>query len=176
MSYIQKSPWVIHFDGFGCAGCSMEVQSCFAPQHDMEKLGIRMTDNPKHADVLLVTGAVNDNNGKVLSEIYEQMLEPKTVVAAGACACSGGIFESLSNVLAADSVIPVNIYIPGCAVVPEAIAEGIIKSFDNIESVSNQYDEDLQDKGAYTTSSDAEENADEKEKLPDGNNEEEEGK
>ena len=147
MSYIQKSPWVIHFDGFGCAGCSMEVQSCFAPQHDMEKFGIKMTNNPKHADVLLVTGVIDDDNGKALNEIYEQMLEPKAVVAAGACACSGGIFEGLSNICAADNIIPVDIYIPGCAAVPEAICEGIVKSFENIESVDNQYDEDkaLQD-------------------------------
>jgi ech hydrogenase subunit C len=122
-----KSPWVLHYDCGSCNGCDIEVLACFTPLYDAERLGILNIGNPKHADVLLVTGAVNPRNERVLRNTYEQMPEPKVVVAIGACACTGGIFADCYNVVqGVDKIIPVDVYVPGCAARPEAIIDGII--------------------------------------------------
>lgn len=136
MSYVEKNPWILHFDGTGCNGCGMEVQACFSPKFDIEQYGVRRTDNPKHADVLLVTGIVEEENREYLTSLYEAMAEPKAVVAVGACACSGGIFEGCGDVLSgADQVLPVDLYVPGCAARPEIIIDGILKCFDKPEDL-----------------------------------------
>ena len=128
MSYITKSPWIIHYDGSSCNGCDIEVLACLTPMYDVERFGIINTGNPKHADVFLVTGSVNEQNKNVVKQIYEQMPEPKVVVAIGICACSGGIFEECYNILGGtDTCIPVDCYVPGCAARPEAIIDGVAK-------------------------------------------------
>ena len=86
------------------------------------------TGNPKHADIFLVTGSVNEQNKDVVKQIYEQMPEPKVVVAVGICACSAGVFAECYNVQGGvDQVIPVDVYVPGCAARPEAIIDGVVK-------------------------------------------------
>ena len=136
MSYVEKNPWILHFDGSGCSGCGMEVQACFSPKFDVEQYGVRKTDNPKHADVLLITGIVEEENRDYLVHLYENMAEPKAVVAVGACACSGGIFEGCGDVLCgADQVLPVDLYVPGCAARPEIIIDGILKCFEKPETL-----------------------------------------
>ena len=128
MSYIAKSPWLIHYDGSSCNGCDIEVLACLTPMYDVERFGIINTGNPKHADVFLVTGSVNEQNKAVVKQIYDQMPEPKVVVAVGICACSGGVFKQCYNILGGvDSVIPVDVYVPGCAARPEAIIDGVVK-------------------------------------------------
>lgn len=128
MSYIAKSPWVIHYDGSSCNGCDIEVLACLTPMYDVERFGIINTGNPKHADVFLVTGSVNEQNKDVVKQIYEQMPEPKVVVAVGICACSGGVFKQCYNIMGGvDTVIPVDVYVPGCAARPEAIIDGVVK-------------------------------------------------
>ena len=128
MSHISKSPWIIHYDASSCNGCDIEVLACLTPMYDVERFGIINTGNPKHADVFLVTGSVNEQNKDVVKQIYEQMPEPKVVVAVGICACSGGIFKDCYNILGgADNVIPVDVYVPGCAARPEAIIDGVVK-------------------------------------------------
>ena len=128
MSYIAKSPWVIHYDGSSCNGCDIEVLACLTPMYDVERFGIINCGNPKHADVFLVTGSVNEQNKDVIKQIYEQMPEPKVVVAVGICACSGGVFKDCYNVLGGvDQVIPVDAYVPGCAARPEAIIDAVVK-------------------------------------------------
>ena len=128
MSYIAKSPWVIHYDGSSCNGCDIEVLACLTPMYDVERFGIINTGNPKHADVFLVTGSVNEQNKDVVKQIYEQMPEPKVVVAVGICACTGGVFKQCYNILGGvDTVIPVDVYVPGCAARPEAIIDGVVK-------------------------------------------------
>jgi ech hydrogenase subunit C len=85
--------------------------------------------NPKHADLLVVTGSVNHRNLRVLRNIYSQMPAPKAVVAVGACACSGGIFFDAYNILGGtDKAIPVDVYVPGCSIKPEAVLDGVIKA------------------------------------------------
>ena len=128
MSYIAKSPWVIHYEGSSCNGCDIEVLACLTPMYDVERFGIINTGNQKHADVFLVTGSVNEQNKDVVKQIYEQMPEPKVVVAVGICACSAGIFKQCYNIMGGvDTVIPVDVYVPGCAARPEAIIDGVVK-------------------------------------------------
>ena len=122
-----KSPWLVHFDCGSCNGCDIEVLACLTPLYDIERFGIINVGNPKHADVLLVTGTVNPRNAKVLKNIYDQMPNPKLVIAIGACGLSGGVFRDCYNVMGGvDTVIPVNVYVPGCAAKPEAIIDGVV--------------------------------------------------
>lgn len=134
MSSTSKSPWLVHYNASSCNGCDIEVLACLTPMYDVERFGIVNTGNPKHADILLVTGSVNAQNMKVLQEIYNQMLEPKVVVACGICACSGGVFKECYNTLGGvDMAIPVDVYAPGCAVRPEAIIDGVVKGLGVLE-------------------------------------------
>ena len=127
-AYVTKSPWVVHYDGSSCNGCDIEVLACLTPMYDVERFGIINCGNPKHADVFLVTGSVNEQNKNIVKQIYEQMPEPKVVVAVGICACSGGVFKDCYNVLGGvDQVIPVDAYVPGCAARPEAIIDAVVK-------------------------------------------------
>jgi ech hydrogenase subunit C len=135
MSSTSKSPWLIHYDASSCNGCDIEVLACLTPLYDVERFGIINTGNPKHADVFLVTGSVNERNISVLQQIYSQMLEPKVVIACGVCACSGGIFRDCYNTLGGvDAAIPVDVYAPGCAVRPEAIIDAVVAGLAVLES------------------------------------------
>ena len=130
-----KSPWVIHFDAGSCNGCDIEVLACLTPVFDVERFGIINAGNPKHADVLFVTGSVNPRNAPVLKNLYDQMPDPKVVLALGACACSGGVFRDCYNVLGGtDKVIPVDVYAPGCACRPESIIDGVVLALDVLKA------------------------------------------
>jgi len=129
MSFAAKSPWLIHYDGSSCNGCDIEVLACLTPVYDIERFGIINTGNPKHADILLITGGINKQNESVVKQIYKQMPSPKVVVAIGACAFNGGIFKDCYNILGGvDKVLPVDIYVSGCAARPEAIIDGVVKA------------------------------------------------
>ena len=71
MSYFSKSPWLVHYDGSSCNGCDIEVLACLTPLYDVERFGIVNTGNPKHADIFLVTGSVNEQNKSVIKQIYD---------------------------------------------------------------------------------------------------------
>ena len=130
-----KSPWLLHFDCGSCNGCDIETLACLTPMYDVERFGVVNTGNPKHADVLLVTGTVNHRNRHVLKQIYEQMPEPKVVVALGACCLSGGIFKESYNVLeGAHKIIPVDVFVPGCPPKPEAIIDGVVTALDVVKA------------------------------------------
>ncbi len=134
MSDTIKSPWLIHYDASSCNGCDIEVLACLTPLYDVERFGIINTGNPKHADVFLVTGSVNERNIGVVQQIYEQMIEPKVVVACGICACTGGVFaDCYNNMGGIDTAIPVDVYVPGCAVRPEQIIDGVVKGLGVLE-------------------------------------------
>ena len=118
---------MLHYDCSSCNGCDIEILASLTPVYDIERFGIINTGNPKHADVLLVTGGVNRRNARVLKNLYNQMPEPKVVVAVGSCACTGGVFHNCYNILGGvDQVIPVDVYVPGCAARPEAIIDGVV--------------------------------------------------
>jgi NADH-quinone oxidoreductase B subunit len=123
-----KSPWVLHFNSGACNGCDIEIVALLTPKYDVERFGVKLEPSPRHADVLLVTGCVTQQCAERLKRVYDQMPQPKFVVAIGACACSGGVFEGNYNVLGGvDKVIPVTAYIPGCPPRPEAILDGVVK-------------------------------------------------
>ncbi len=130
----KQSPWLLHYDASSCNGCDIETLACLTPLYDVERLGVINTGNPKHADLFLVTGAVNEQSRDVIRNIYHQLPEPKVVIAVGTCACSGGIFRDCYNIAGGvDSVIPVDVYVPGCAARPEAIIDGVVKGLDVLE-------------------------------------------
>lgn len=105
------------------------------PGFDAERFGVINTGNPKHADIFVVTGSVNEQNKEVVKQIYDQMVEPKVVAACGACACSGGIFKECYNVKGGvDTVIPVDVYVPGCAVRPESIIDAVVLAIDALDA------------------------------------------
>ncbi len=129
MPFFSKSPWIIHYDGSSCNGCDIEVLACLTPVYDVERFGVINTGNPKHADILLITGAINEQNKEVVWQIYNQMPHPKVVAAIGICATSGGIFVDCYNILGGvNKVLPVDIYVPGCAARPEAIIDGVVQA------------------------------------------------
>ena len=134
MAYLQKSPWIIHYDASSCNGCDIEILACLTPMYDVERFGILNTGNPKHADIFVVTGSVNEQNKYVIRNIYDQMPDPKVVVAIGICATSGGIFRECYNVAGGiDMILPVDVYVPGCAARPESIIDGIVKALGILE-------------------------------------------
>lgn len=123
----KNSPWLLHFDCGSCNGCDIEVLACLTPVYDIERFGIVNMGNPMHADILLVTGTVNPRNRKVLKNLYDQMPEPKVVIAIGSCGLSGGIFRDAYNVMGGvDTAIPVDVYVHGCPAKPEAIIDGVV--------------------------------------------------
>ena len=131
-----KSPWLLHYDCGSCNGCDIELLACLTPLYDVERFGIINIGNPKHADVLAVTGPANHRNYRVLRNLYEQMPDPKLVIAIGTCACTGGVFYNCPNILGGiDKVIPVDVYIPGCAVKPEAIIDGVVLALNKLATV-----------------------------------------
>ncbi|MDD1708897.1 MAG: NADH-quinone oxidoreductase subunit NuoB [Methanoregulaceae archaeon] len=134
MTYLKRSPWIVHYDASSCNGCDIEVLACLTPMYDVERFGIVNTGNPKHADIFVVTGSINEQNKAVVRNIYDQIPEPKVVVAVGICATSGGVFRECYNVSGGiDTIIPVDVYVPGCAARPESIIDGIVKSLAILE-------------------------------------------
>ncbi|RLG46281.1 MAG: NADH-quinone oxidoreductase subunit B [Thermoproteota archaeon] len=130
---IKRSPWLLHFNTGACNGCDIEVLAALTPLYDPERFGVRLAPNPRHADILVVTGAVTKKAAKRLRRLYEQMPEPKFVIAVGACAISGHAFRhSYSVVGGADKVVPVDMYIPGCPPRPEVILEGILRLLERL--------------------------------------------
>jgi NADH-quinone oxidoreductase, B subunit len=129
-----KSPWVLHFNTGACNACDIEILAALTPRFDVERFGVQLKASPRHADVLLCSGPVTKQVKERLQRIYEQMPEPKFVVAVGTCAISGGVFEGCYNVDGGiDSVIPVAAYIPGCPARPEAIIDGVVKLLERID-------------------------------------------
>lgn len=123
-----NSPWAIHYNSGSCNGCDIEILATLTPRYDLERLGVKLEGSPRHADILICTGPVTLQSRNRLRRIYEQMPEPKYVVAVGSCAISGGAFHGCYNVVGQiDEVIPVNAYIPGCPPRPEAIIDGLVK-------------------------------------------------
>ena len=129
MANVSRSPWLLHYDGSSCNGCDIEVLACLTPVYDAERFGVVNTGNPMHADILLITGGINSQNAAVVEQIYNQMPNPKVVCAVGTCACTGGVFKECYNIKGgADTVIPVDIYVPGCAARPQSIIDGIVQA------------------------------------------------
>ncbi len=130
-----KSPWIIHYDCNSCNGCDIEILACLTPVYDAERFGVVNVGNPKHADILIVSGSVNYRSQRVLENIWREMPGPKVVIAVGACACTGGIFSECYNILGGvDKVLPVDIYVPGCSPKPEAILDAVMLAVEKLNT------------------------------------------
>jgi NADH-quinone oxidoreductase B subunit len=129
-----KSPWVLHFNTGACNACDIEIIAALAPHFDLERFGVQLKGTPRHADVLLCSGPVTRQIRDRLIRIYEQMPDPKFVVAMGTCACSGGVFQGCYNVEGGiDTVLPVSAFIPGCPASPTALIDGLVKLLKSVE-------------------------------------------
>lgn len=116
-----------HVDAGSCNGCELEAQALSNPYYNLEGLGIRHVASPRHADALMVTGPVTKHMAIALRRTYDAMPEPKLVIAAGECACGGGIFgESYATIGALSKILPVDVAIPGCPPSPTALLRGIL--------------------------------------------------
>ena len=123
-----SSPWLVHFNSGACNACDIEVVDTLTPRFDLERFGVLLKSTPRHADILVCSGPVTRQTKDRLIRIYRQMPEPRFVVAVGSCACTGGVFRGCYSVHGGvDAVIPVDAYIPGCPVRPDAIIDGVIK-------------------------------------------------
>lgn len=123
---MRRSPWVAHFNASSCNGCDLEILACLTPRYDVERLGIILRESPRHADILLVSGQVNQQMKPRLERVYSQMAKDKYVVAIGSCAISGGPFHEGWNIAGpVDKVIPVDAYVPGCPPRPETLINAL---------------------------------------------------
>ncbi|MEO8119455.1 MAG: NADH-quinone oxidoreductase subunit B family protein [Rhodoferax sp.] len=114
-------------DAGSCNGCELEINALGNPYYNIEGLGIKFVASPRHADLLLVTGPVSRNMATALRRTFEATPEPKLVVAVGDCGCNGGIFgESYASLGPVSSVIPVDVWVPGCPPAPIEILRGIL--------------------------------------------------
>jgi NADH-quinone oxidoreductase subunit B len=113
---------------FATSCCGIEFMAVMAPHYDFARFGAeRPSFSPRQADLLMVMGTIAKKMGPVLKQTYEQMAEPKWVIAMGACASSGGIFDTYSVLQGIDRIIPVDVYIPGCPPRPEQIIDGLLR-------------------------------------------------
>ena len=123
-----KSPWILHLNSGACNACDIEIIAALTPRFDVERFGILLKATPRHADVIIASGPVTRQMRDRIIRIYEQVPDPKFVIAVGACAMSGCVYRGAYNSLGGiDQVIPVNIYVPGCPARPDAIIDGVVK-------------------------------------------------
>jgi Ni,Fe-hydrogenase III small subunit len=121
-----KSPWIYRINTGSCNGCDIEVAPCFCPRYDAEQIGAVVQGSPKHADILLITGTMTLRARDAVRNVYEQMPEPKAVVAIGSCPATGNIFAGSPTILdGVASIVPIDVYVPGCPPRPQAIIRGI---------------------------------------------------
>ncbi len=113
---------------FATSCCGIEFMATMASHYDLARFGAeRVGFSPRQCDLLMVMGTIAKKMAPVVKQVYLQMAEPRWVVAVGACACSGGIFDSYSVLQGIDQVVPVDVYVPGCPPRPEAIIDGFMQ-------------------------------------------------
>ncbi|MFA5836246.1 MAG: NADH-quinone oxidoreductase subunit B family protein [Bellilinea sp.] len=121
-----NSPWAIHFNSGSCNGCDIQILATLTPRYDVERFGIKLQGSPRHADVLICTGPVTMQARDALLRTYEQMPEPKFVIAVGSCGLSGGVFHGCYNIVGGiNELLPVDVFVPGCPPRPEGIIYGV---------------------------------------------------
>ncbi|HNT00855.1 MAG TPA: NADH-quinone oxidoreductase subunit NuoB [Candidatus Saccharicenans sp.] len=121
-----KSPWILHLNTGACNACDIEVVAALTPRFDVERFGILLEGTPRHADVIICTGPATRQMKDRLIRVYEQTPDPKFVMAVGACAMSGCVYRGAYNIIGGiDQLIPVDVYVPGCPIRPDALIEGV---------------------------------------------------
>lgn len=125
---------------FITACCGIEYMSTAASHFDFDRFGIGILRySPRQSDLLLVVGTITQKMAPVLRTVYEQMTEPKWVVAFGACACCGGIYDNYAAVQGIDEIIPVDVYIPGCPPRPETVLDALVKLQEKIQKQEQEW-------------------------------------
>ena len=126
----KNSNWPVTF---GLACCAIEMMAAGAPHHDLSRWGMEVfRASPRQADLMIVAGRLSQKMTPVLRQIYDQMPEPKWVISMGVCASTGGMFNNYALVQGVDTVVPVDVYVPGCPPRPEMLMYGILQLHDKI--------------------------------------------
>jgi NADH-quinone oxidoreductase subunit B len=120
--------WSIFVYPFVTACCGMEYMSLASSHFDLDRFGAALPRfSPRHADLLMVVGTVSHKIAPVLRHVYDQMTEPKWVMAFGVCTVSGGFYDNYATVMGIDTIVPVDVHVPGCPPRPEMVLDGIMK-------------------------------------------------
>lgn len=131
---LKRSLWIFHCNSGACNGCDIEILNVLTPYYDVERFGMRLVASPRHADVMLISGAATRPMLPLVRRAWEAMPAPKLVFAVGSCAVGGGSwFDTYHVAGGADRVVPVDYYIPGCPPRPEAIIYGIALALGLVE-------------------------------------------
>jgi NADH-quinone oxidoreductase subunit B len=119
---------------FGLACCAIEMMAAGAADYDLSRWGMEIfRASPRQADLMIVAGRVSQKMGPVLRRIYDQMPEPKWVISMGVCASTGGMFNNYGLIQGVDTIVPVDIYVPGCPPRPEMLMYGILRLHDKVQ-------------------------------------------
>ncbi|MDZ7293002.1 MAG: NADH-quinone oxidoreductase subunit B [candidate division KSB1 bacterium] len=125
---------------FVTACCGMEYMSVAGPQYDLDRFGAALPRfTPRQADLLFVVGTISQKMAPILRRIYDQMCEPKWVIAFGVCTCTGGFYNNYATVQGIDTIIPVDVYIPGCPPRPETVLQGLMLLQEKIQKQKQEY-------------------------------------
>lgn len=133
---------------FATSCCGIEFMATMGSNYDLARFGSeRLSFSPRQADLLMVMGTISKKMAPVVRQVYDQMAEPKWVLSVGACASSGGIFDTYSVLQGIDNVVPVDVYVPGCPPRPEQIIDGVMRIQDLIknEPLRRRYSQEYQD-------------------------------
>jgi membrane-bound hydrogenase subunit mbhJ len=125
---LAKSIWVFHLSASPCNNCDIEILDLLTPRYDLERFGVKLVGSIRHADVILLSGVINQKVAPKVKKLYEQAPKPCFVVGVGTCPASGCCFKNSYNVVKdRTEVIPIDLYIPGCPPKPEAMIDGVLK-------------------------------------------------
>lgn len=135
---------------FGTACCAIEMMATLGPRFDLARFGAEaIRFSPRQADLMIVSGRVSIKMMPVLKKIWDQMPEPKWCISMGACASSGGVFDTYTLIQGVDQFLPVDVYVPGCPPRPEGLIEALMKIQKLIDDKEKVYNKDKDDDGIY---------------------------